>query len=73
MLRGTIGRSTVGLVTLVTVTMAVAAWAHGPSHDGVCGPGLLEPRPGGSSGGLLLELIYPCQFDGTPIARSATA
>ncbi len=64
--RGNIWKSTIGLVALVTLTIAVSAWAQGRSRAGFgrgepSGLCTLGARPGGHSTGLLQELIYPCQ------------
>ena len=73
---------TVGLAAVFAVGMAGPAWSHGPgrgepggvgqgqSDGGLGGPSLLGPRPGGYAGGLLQELIYPCQGDCTSAAHT---
>jgi len=55
-------RSMVGLAAVLTLT-AAAVWAHGPERGGFGGPGLRDPRAGGPAGGLLQQLIFPCQAD----------
>jgi hypothetical protein len=72
MTRRNICRSIVGLAALLTLTMAVSAWAHGPSRGGFGGPGLLGIKSGGPAGGLLQELIYPCQADCANNARTCS-
>jgi len=48
-------KSTAGLVTVLTLSVATAALAHGP------GRGFGEPHAAPRAPGLLTQLIFPCQ------------
>lgn len=49
-------KAMVELVAALALTLAVPAWAHGPSH-GTFGEAHAAPR----APGLLTQLIFPCQ------------
>jgi len=72
---------TIGLAAVFAFAMVEPAWSHGPGRGdlggighgpdgGLGGPSLLGARPGGYTGGLLQELIFPCQGDCTSAAHT---
>ena len=57
-------KATVGLATVLSLTLAASALAHGPSHAGF-GASHAVPR----APGLLTQLIFPCQAACVTTAR----
>ena len=57
-------KSMLGLVTVLTLTLAGAALAHGPSRGGFG-----EPHAAPRAPGLLTQLIFPCQAACVATAR----
>jgi len=72
MIRRNTRKAMVGLVALVAGALAAPVWAHGPEHGGFFrppGPPGIHP---GRPGGLLLQLVYPCQADCVSAARKCS-
>jgi hypothetical protein len=70
MVRRNTWKSTVGLATLFALIGSAPVWAHGPERGEFGPPGPIGMRPGGYPGGLLLQLVYPCQADCVSTART---